>query len=897
MRSNPAANTWKSGRCLLWGKLALLLCVPAGAAEPLSLKPFLYHEGFEDRNPVQFLGGRGKYTINFQGVTEEKAFSGKRSYKLDISFQEPGSSCDFSIPLQDIPAAGTLRFGGMIRVEEALPKSRAVLALDFAYWPCKTDGYAGDRSFPWNVKSPDWVRISADIPDRAHALASKMFPRELWPAAADHVAPYVQRIKIKLFARDQGDQEAQRRVVVYLDDLRIEGETADRETFAKDAERRWDAVRQKTREKIAMWEQIAARARTGLSSLAGLSGEAEELRTALTQKLAEHDLSKMLAIQDAKKNGWMALNVYEKLEPFYHNLRDHYVANVRTLSRPEVTERIGSKKYVVYDVRTTTRPAEWILPDTILLPGRVADEITIRACPGEYEPASFVVKAFAPLRSLRVEAGDLSGPRGRIGAAAVDVKVVMCWYQDEPGFGRVLLPELLLNDENLVRVDHARKISLLKFNLPQGPKHLCADDPEWPKTVDRKTQTPVWVANDSEVLLPVDIPAGENKQFWVTVKVPDDAKPGEYAGNIGLSADGKPLGEVALRLAVLPIRLAAPYCQTSVFVHGGENTIEKRYRNELTNQVAHGITAPMHLFDDVAKAGDHLGQLERTLQIRKELGVPAGILIGNYHIVYGGLAGGKSHKGLTKIEITDERKKAFRENLQKHLAIMRSYGLKDVYFHLADERDAKELQAWLPVFDVVHEAGGKVITCLSIGNSFEMVGGITDVFFCENGISRREADKWHSKGSKIWPIWNPRGGLEDTDLNRRNHGLLIWKTRCDGVTEYLYSMESAWLEAASAKTGAAGDGVHSMVYRTTEGVIDTIQWEGYREGIDDLRYVTTLQQVIEKAKNSGDKVRVAVADEAQKYLDGVDAAYGDLEQIRSAMVKYILALSDAGGGG
>jgi hypothetical protein len=110
-------------------------------------------------------------------------------------------------------------------------------------------------------------------------------------------------------------------------------------------------------------------------------------------------------------------------------------------------------------------------------------------------------------------------------------------------------------------------------------------------------------------------------------------------------------------------------------------------------------------------------------------------------------------------------------------------------------------------------------------------------------------------------------------------------------------MESAWLEAASAKTGAAGDGVHSMVYRTTEGVIDTIQWEGYREGIDDLRYVTTLQQVIEKAKNSGDKVRVAVADEAQKYLDGVDAAYGDLEQIRSAMVKYILALSDAGGGG
>jgi hypothetical protein len=858
------------------------------------MRPFLYYEGFEDRNPVQFLGGKGKYTVNFQGVTEEKAHSGRRSYKLDISFHEPYSSCDFIIPLQDIPAAGTLRFSGMIRVEEALPKSRAILALDFGYWPCKTDGYAGDRSFPWNVKSPEWVKISADIPDRAHALASKMFPREFWPAAPDHVAPYVQRIKMKLFARDQGDQNTQRRVVVYVDDLRIEGETADSEDFAKDADKRWDAVREQTRKKIAAWAEIARWAQTEVDSLTDLPSEAEKLRAALAQQLKDHDPRKMLAIQEAEKHGWMVLNAYEKLEPFYHNLREHYVPNLKRLARREVVERIRTKNCVVYVVGTTIRPAEWILPDTVLLPGRVADEITIRACPGEYEPASFVVKAFSTLRSLRVEAGDLVGPEGRIGSAAVDVKVVKCWYQDESGLGRVLLPELLLNDENLVRVDHARKISLIKFNLPQGPKYLCADDPEWPQTVDRKTQTPAWVANDSEVLLPVEIPAGENKQFWVTVKVPEAAKPGEYTGKISLSADGKPLGDVALRLAVLPIRLAAPYCQTSVFVHGGENTIQRRYRSELRNQVAHGITAPMHLFDDVARAGDHLGQLERTLQIRKELGVPAGILIGNYHVVYGGLAGGKSHKGLTRIEITDEQKQAFMDKFQKYLAILRSYGIKDVYFHLADERDAKELQAWLPVFDVVHEAGGKVITCLSIGNSFEMVGGITDVFFCENGISRREAAKWHSKGSRIWPIWNPRGGLEDTDLNRRNHGLLVWKTRCDGVTEYLYSLESAWLEAASAKTGAAGDGVHSMVYRTTEGVIDTIQWEGYREGIDDVRYVTTLQQAIEKAKKSGDKVRAAIAEEAEKYLDAVDVDYGNLEEIRAGVVKHILALSHVG---
>ncbi len=41
------------------------------------------------------------------------------------------------------------------------------------------------------------------------------------------------------------------------------------------------------------------------------------------------------------------------------------------------------------------RPAEPSYPTTVLLPGRLSDAITIRACPGEYEPASFVVKALA----------------------------------------------------------------------------------------------------------------------------------------------------------------------------------------------------------------------------------------------------------------------------------------------------------------------------------------------------------------------------------------------------------------------------------------------------------------------------------------------------------------------
>ena len=82
----------------------------------------------------------------------------------------------------------------------------------------------------------------------------------------------------------------------------------------------------------------------------------------------------------------------------------------------------------------------------------------------------------------------------------------------------------------------------------------------------------------------------------------------------------------------------------------------------------------------------------------------------------------------------------------------------------------------------------------------------------------------------------------------------------------------------------------NMVYPTDDGVIDTVQWEGYREGIDDIRYATTLMQAIAEAKNSKKKARVTLAAEAEKYIEDVDVT-GDLDAVRAQIIDYILRLS------
>ena len=79
-----------------------------------------------------------------------------------------------------------------------------------------------------------------------------------------------------------------------------------------------------------------------------------------------------------------------------------------------------------------------------------------------------------------------------------------------------------------------------------------------------------------------------------------------------------------------------------------------------------------------------------------------------------------------------------------------------------------------------------------------------------------------------------------------------------------------------------------MTYPTADGVIDTIQWEGYREGVTDLRYLATLQQAIRQSPNTPAAVRAATF---LAELKEADLSARDLDEIRSQMIDLILALN------
>ena len=74
--------------------------------QPAAAEDVRYLEDFETEDPVKFWtdGGQSvKYRINFKGLTTERSHSGKKSFKLDITFLESGDFTYWSGPIVDIP--------------------------------------------------------------------------------------------------------------------------------------------------------------------------------------------------------------------------------------------------------------------------------------------------------------------------------------------------------------------------------------------------------------------------------------------------------------------------------------------------------------------------------------------------------------------------------------------------------------------------------------------------------------------------------------------------------------------------------------------------------------------------------------------------------------------------
>lgn len=525
-------------------------------------------------------------------------------------------------------------------------------------------------------------------------------------------------------------------------------------------------------------------------------------------------------------------------------------------------------------VWTTTAITDARVLPTPEPPCELSASLQLSACRGEFEPVSFVVYPLQRPVTVEVEVSDLRGP-GTIPASAVDVRAVKCWYQaggnERFPINRgmhLMTPELLLRDDSLVRVDTARKRNYVKLQYPDGgTKWLDVSQPT-ASPEEEDSSVAAMPIRDAATLQPVTIPARTAKQFWVTVHVPESARSGLYRGRIVLRAGDETLATLPLSLEVLPFDLAPNPLESSIYFHwgleldtDGPGTLGIRRRSpaqlkaELRNLLDHGVDNP------TVGVFPASGQLRDELRLRQDVGMHADWLY--YLVAY-------------TSQLTPEQ-------IREIIATARDFGFTEYYFYGNDEATEERLTAQRADFEKVHAAGGKVFVAGSVGQNFPLVGDLQDLLVCYGDPDREEAARWHGRGHKIFCYANPQGGIEAPETYRRNFGLLLAVNDYDGGMTYIYySGIPSWNDWCIPPYRQ-----HNFVYPTVDGVIDTVQWEGYREGIDDLRYLGTLHRAMAQARQQG---RGAVSDRAQAFLDRMDVT-GDLYALRAEMIRWIRRLS------
>ena len=565
---------------------------------------------------------------------------------------------------------------------------------------------------------------------------------------------------------------------------------------------------------------------------------------------------------------------------------------------------------------------EMRLPDRVPCDGEKGGTVRIVVAKDEFEPGSFVVRSDADLGKVKFEIGDLKqvkvkgeGEEVETGVvfpkAGVDLKVVKVWYQNLNSWfsyfgdgGAKLCPELLLNDEDLIRVDTEKAANYARLVAADGkvtekwlnPKpemdlrpmtsHIRAFDSFFPMRPDFR---------DAETLQPVALGKDESKQFWLTVHARPETPAGVYRGEIkgsGIGNQGSGVEfSIPVEIKVMDFALPKPKCHDDPTMdfwvcfynylsyehiriyNGGDNELAKRqFEAVLRNQVEHNQN--MHKPRPGLLGGEAFDEEELKLMIEtmRKVGMITRPLVG--------CGVGTGFKRGESVEETRRKARECRERCD------RIFGHHDIYIGYGDEPGVGNLVTrYRQVQDAFQLEGFKFFLAGG-GHVFRKNGYLID---WHNTNNPPEADaeprRWNEIGNGKRIAWYAAQhvGSEDPAFHRRQNGLACWLSGYTALCNYAHHLGSF---------NDCGGTYKPMVYAygISTGVIDTLAWEGFREGVDDIRYATLLMSLARTAAASDDVVTRRKGEKALMYLALLERERADLNEARLEMVNHIVRL-------
>jgi hypothetical protein len=409
-----------------------------------------------------------------------------------------------------------------------------------------------------------------------------------------------------------------------------------------------------------------------------------------------------------------------------------------------------------------------------------------------------------------------------------------------------------------------------------------------------------------------NMPAYSTEHFWCTVKVPDGALPGIYKGSLVVTADEQQVGSISVVLEVLDIKLVEPPFALGLNYSNPHN--QAALEAHLADMRRHGMTcvAPLYNFhlpvhdSNTAELGNFIDSYKKagftkTLYFATPMNLQLSSLAG-----YG-----------------DETSKRWQQKYIQVMMLLHAEVLRHnipVLISIGDELTNKGIEG-------VHIAGRLArfvweelpeITTTSDMNGYMEVMVMSPYLNVATFNNGWDGIDHHNKGRHlinkqfIVELQAKTGAIPwfvNAGVVRFPFGFFFWKMTKYGVkgkVEWYYNLDN---------------GRGSLVRTEGANIWPTLDYERSREGIDDLKYLCTLEKFIAHANSLGKaaaerqeaeallkKIADGIADDWTAYTQGGEhfpadgmaimspektANMSELNAVRHALAEQIVKLQEA----
>jgi hypothetical protein len=501
---------------------------------------------------------------------------------------------------------------------------------------------------------------------------------------------------------------------------------------------------------------------------------------------------------------------------------------VETAVEPVLTGPEKERGYLLFQRPIT----ESVYPNTRPLSDERIESLVAFATPGEFEPVTLALYPVRPLQNLKVRVSPLTNSSGEIPASRVDVRLATYWNIGFPSY---------------TTVNTYRRV---------------------PELLERVT------VHSS--------PAGECQWYWLTIHVPDGAKPGLYRGTVTVWDDGFGQAlEIPLALRVLGFRLQKDprkhfstyfYARNKVLYRGrDEGFIRKAADKDYQAMIDFGLdmlpTFYLGCEDGKRMVLAESGELDRMLATGLKGPVPV-TADGAIARIYRDTTPGGMHENHWRINPLPVFYERITELFRAFEVERKARGWPEFICCPIDEVDPSCKEFGVKVYAAVKAAGLRTYATKDpIGADAADYAGYLDIW-CSQPYSvpyeRIVAQGRH----EFWCYPNHNAGeVKDRRTmckgGRMTYGFGLWRS---GYTT-LIPWHWCWTAGPDPFDYLRGrnSGCGQRVDDDGE-VMPAIYWECFREGYDDGRYLYTLQQVIVEREQSKNPACLAAVAEGRRLL-------------------------------